>query len=233
MGPVCASIGGALAVALAAGTAPPDQGARPAVDDSYYMVIFSEQPHGGANPWVSHTFATFIRAGSTGAGRRTALEVHTISWLAATGNIRLFRTAEPGRNFSLRYSLERALAPGLRISRWGPYRIEPELYHRALIQIDRLESGQVLWKALDRDQRLCAFNCFHAIADLDSDRGLLRTGCAWGDHATWLVVQHLTRWIIEPEPDESVWSLLGLDDYPIVPRPLMMGSGAWSVEREY
>ena len=88
---------------------------------------------------------------------------------------------------------------GARVSRWGPYRIEKELYDRALTQEERLRSGRVLYKAVDRNYRPQASNCIHAVSDIDTDNGLFHVGREWGDAASRDVANHLRRWVNNPE----------------------------------
>ena len=81
---------------------------------------------------------------------------------------------------------------------WGPFKIDKELYDRAVKQESRLRSGRVLYKAIDlRFRPGVASNCIHAVSDLDTDKALLDSRLRRGDDASRLVVQHLSRWIIE------------------------------------
>lgn len=57
---------------------------------------------------------------------------------------------------------------------WGPYELNPtiavELYNKTLKQIARLNSGRVLYKAVDPDRgprSTYISNCIHAVTDLD------------------------------------------------------------------
>ena len=134
----------------------------------------------------------------------------------------LRRRPEPGTNLDLASSLRWAESRNCRVSMWGPYQIDKELYERAIKQEARLNSGQVLYKALDRRFRPeTASNCIHAVADLDTDHGLLHSGQGRGDAASRQVAQHLNRWIINPEQTHTwVASRLGLNDEPVNQRDL-------------
>jgi hypothetical protein len=163
---------------------------------SYYMIVYAYQTTPN-KPKYSHTFATFIKSSKQDD---SAFEAHTISWLPRTLNIVVLRRdSEPGVNLDLHKTIELGLSYGGRVSQWGPFQIQPELYERALAQIDRLESGAIGYKALDREYRLGgASNCIHAVSDIDTDNGILVTGLDRGDAAAAAVVEHLSRWIIEP-----------------------------------
>ena len=108
---------------------------------------------------------------------------------------------------------------------WGPYEIQKELYDRAVKQEARLSAGDLLYKAVDtRFRPGVAVNCIHAVSDIDTDRGLLYLGPVAGDAASFEVVKHLKRWIINPERTyPRIRSQLGLDRYPIVVRNLEGG----------
>jgi hypothetical protein len=189
--------------------------------DVYYVLVFSSQtPHLCAKH--SHTFATFVKA--TGAGpcaEAYALESHTISWLPATGNVQptaLLR--ERGRNLDLGSTLRWADATGQRVSLWGPYQIDRELYDRALAQIANLESGAVCYKALDSgcfSSRAC--NCIHAVSVIADGHHLLVFSPGFGDIASYRVSQCFQPWIIDPcRKHDWVASRLGLDGWPLVRR---------------
>jgi hypothetical protein len=125
----------------------------------------------------------------------------------------LRRRPEPGTNLDLESSLHWAESRNCRVSMWGPYQIDKELYNRAIKQEARLNSGMVLYKAIDRRFRPgTASNCIHAVSDLDIDHGLLHSGQGRGDRASQQVAQHLKRWMIDPEQTHDwVASRLGPD----------------------
>jgi hypothetical protein len=186
-------------------------------DDTYYMMIFSAQ--GPFNrPKYSHTFAVFVRAPCTGA---SALEYHTISWMPADLDVQVARRCpQAGRNLDLAATLAWAAASRDRVSMWGPFQVRKELYDRALAQVAALQSGRVAYKALDWGCRPgIAVDCIRAVSDIDMGPGMLATAIAHGDRASYLVLMHLQRWIIEPCTTRPwVATRLGLDRCAVVRR---------------
>jgi hypothetical protein len=184
--------------------------------EHYYMMIFSAQA-ASRDPRLTHSFATFVKATGTGdSAQDYQTEFHTISWMPRSLNIVILRARpEPGVNLDLPASLQWAQAMNCRVSAWGPYQIQKELYDRALEQEARLNSGRVLYKALDRRFRPgTASNCIHAVADLDIDNGLLQSGQGRGDEASQQVAQHLTRWMIDPGRTHAWVASRLFDDQP-------------------
>src|SRR5437870_4591691 len=100
--------------------------------ENFYLVMFGSQRI-PANPNYSHSFATFVRVSWPGnepcppAG--APVESHTISWLPDNGIVRTSALLpECGRNWGLHETLRWCQRNDMRISLWGAYRIEPELY---------------------------------------------------------------------------------------------------------
>jgi len=190
-------------------------------NESYYLIVFAAQRDSKA-PRYTHSFATFVKA--TGEGTDgIELEHHTISWIAATKEVVLARTRpEPGVNLSLRDSLRLAASLDEQVSMWGPFEIRKSLYDRALMQIERLESRTVQYKALDgRFRPETALNCIHAISDLESENGLLDTAVACGEDASRMIVEHLRRWMIKSEGTQHwVAERLGLEESVVKRRSL-------------
>jgi hypothetical protein len=188
------------------------------VNECYYLTIFSAQAN-SRDPRRTHSFATFVKATGTGdSAKDSPIEIHTISWMPQSLDIVILRRQpEPGANLDLESSLRWAEARNCRVSIWGPYQIKKELYDRAVEQEARLNSGQVLYKAIDRRFRPgTASNCIHAVADLDIDNGLLHSGQGRGEVASRQVAQHLNRWVIEPGQTHTwVASRLRLNDQPV------------------
>ena len=184
----------------------------------YYMMIFSAQA-ASQDPRLSHSFATFVKATGTGDWSEDyRIESHTISWMPRSLDIVVLRRSpEPGTNLNLQSSLWWAESVSCRVSMWGPYQIDKELYDRAIQQEARLQSGPVLYKTIDVKFRPgTVSNCIHAISDLDTDYGLLHFGTARGDAASYQIAQHLRRWILDPGRTHPwVASRLGLNDHAI------------------
>ncbi|HMC66329.1 MAG TPA: hypothetical protein VKI65_15435 [Gemmataceae bacterium] len=181
---------------------------------SYYLMVFASQA--GNEARSSHTFATFVKATREGSSEDDGkLEEHTISWLPRSLDIVIVRRwAEPGVNVDLQATRQWAESMGARVTMWGPFEIEKELYDRGLAQIARLQSGAVRYKAIDEKFRPDASNCIHAVSDVDTGNGFLHVGKVWGEPASAQVVDHLRRWMIEPEKTHP-WlaKKLGLEDY--------------------
>ena len=204
-----------IAMLLVAASAPARAGEP---NESYYMTIFSAQAD-SRDPRRTHSFASFVKAIGTGdSAKDYPIEVHTISWMPRSLDIVILRRhPEPGANLDLESSLRWAESRNCRVSMWGPYQISKELYDRAIKQEARLNSGLVLYKALDRRFRPgMASNCIHAVSDLDTDNGLLHSGQGRGEAASRQVAQHLNRWIINPGQTHAwVASRLGLNDQSV------------------
>jgi hypothetical protein len=191
-------------------------------EDSYFVAIFAAQRMPNI-PKYSHSFATFVRVVSDPARPTSCcVESHTISWLPETLDIHVARVRpETGRNLDLQTTLKAVESMGDRVSLWGPYRIRQELYDRALVQIARLESGVVRYKAVDAFYRTSnASNCIHALSDLADDRGRLRISSpGFGEVASFYITRRYEPWIIDPEQAHPwVGDLLGLEQHAIIPR---------------
>ena len=200
---------------------------RTRAQETYYLVVFSSQ--GPENrPRYAHTFATFVKA--RWCAGSCPLESFTISWMPRNAVIRpLALLPEPGRNFDLSMSFQWAYAEGQWVSMWGPYQICPELYQRAVVQKNRLESDCVSYKAVDTGwpaRRVS--NCIHAVSDIDPTRPPLRIASpGWGEPASYYVTLHLLPWIVNPcQVHEWVVDALGLRNCRIRRRDLREGNPA-------
>ncbi len=186
-------------------------------DDTYYMIIFACQTTPN-RPRTAHSFAAFVKVPDKDGKPDTAsMEAHMISWITEPENFGLLRPAAPGRNLSLEESMQWAANRNAAVIAFGPYRIQKELYDRAMAQRERLRSGAVAYKATDRRVRQAgvAVNCFHAISDM-VEGPLLDTGSAFGEPASAMVREHLSRWIVERDKTHrSLIAPLGLDKYTI------------------
>jgi hypothetical protein len=199
----------------------PAQASLPARGERFYMLIFSAQRAWNL-PRYTHTFATFVNAGGR-PDPQDFFESYTISWLATTKKVCLFRLwPEPGANLDLTTSLEWALSVQARISMWGPFRIQKGLFDKALAQKARLESGTVQYKVFDPGFRPhIAMSCIHGVCDVDRDRGPLWTWFRYGESASRSVAVHFLPWMIDPRQTHSwVSDRLGLAHYPIINREL-------------
>jgi hypothetical protein len=177
------------------------------------------------DPDYSHSWATFVRVTWHGRGqcpRNPTIEAHTISWLPANLVVRTLTVSpERGRNFDLDATIRFYIDLHSRISMWGPYRVEPDLYFRALKQIALLESGDVKYKTTDTlrfSDRVA--NCCHAVSAIADGQKFILASPGWGDVASEFILKRkLGSWVIDHDCT-SPWvaSALGLDRYPIYQR---------------
>jgi hypothetical protein len=196
---------------------------RARAGEAYYLLMFGSQ-RVPPNPNYSHSFATFVRVTWPGEGpcpECPCVEAHTISWLPRSLIVHtnaLF--AECGHNFEMHATLRYVLASRERVSLWGPYQIERELYCRALRQIALLESGQVLYKADDTGRRSDRVsNCIHAVSSLAGGYRLRVLSPGWGETASYYILGELSPWVIDRcQVHPWVGRALGLDCYPIIYR---------------
>jgi hypothetical protein len=189
--------------------------------ESYYVLMFGAQQT-PPDPAHAHSFATFVRVCHNGPTPGTpVIEAHTISWLPANLHIRVFALLpEPGHNFELHRTLQFVLGDCQRVSMWGPYKIDAELYCRALKQEQLLLSGQVRYKAVDTgysSDRVS--NCIHALSSIAEGNRVRVLSPGWGETASFAILQRYSPWIIDTGcTHDWVASALGLDKYPIVYR---------------
>jgi hypothetical protein len=198
---------------------------RARAGEAYYLLVFASQrvPN---NPNYSHTFATFVRTSWPGeavcppAGG-VCLEARTISWLPATGQVKT-RALRPecGRNFGLDETMRLVLGTEQRVSLWGPYQIDPDLYARAVKRIAELEGGGVLYQANDMGRRSDhVSNCIHAVSYLADGRRLRVGSPGWGQSASFAALRRMRPWVLDEEHTHDWVALaLGLNAYPIVYR---------------
>lgn len=168
----------------------------------------------------THTWATFVRAVGEGPDPSAyAIEAFTISWLPRTLDIRIAAVhPEPGINLPLDPTLRYVLGNREKVWLWGPFRIRPDVYRKALNQKRRLESGTVLYRAIDTDISPNVNDCIHALAGVDPifDRCntvLIRVGYEAGAHIARQLVEDSG---FDPRADHS-WLIdrFGLRRYPI------------------
>ncbi len=204
---------------------------------SYYMVVYAAQDRGNIAE-TSHCFATFARVAPMGESSRGRVELHHINWFSIRGHQTGLANVtepdgrsshpEPGENRPTHEALSLVHRHGLRITRWGPYKIDQRLFERAQWQIDLLEGRvpgrRVLYKAFDLGYRegpwALAVNCIHAVSDIDREHTPLRTWASYGDEAARKIVLHLRRWIQEPVVENpGNWELIWEATWQGVPIP--------------
>lgn len=174
--------------------------------DRHYLLIFASQGQ-PVVPQTSHTFAVFAKSN----GESKECETQCISWMPQNLQIELLRsTPVNGKNLNLDESFKWARSIKARTTMWGPFLIKPELYEMAVAQVKRLNSNAVDYLALDGTRRR-ASNCIHAVSDLDTTRGRLNTGTAFGESASQAVLRHFERYILEDDqPTQWLIDQLGL-----------------------
>jgi hypothetical protein len=181
-------------------------------EERYFVVLFAaDGPSGDAR--LSHSFGVFAAARFEPA-KAEPVEISTfcISWMPASGTIRLLAPPEPGRNYTVAESFAWAQRQGLRTSVHGPFEIKKELHDLARAQYERLESGAVAYKCLDRRHRPeVAINCIHALADLAPGPQVM-TGAARGNSATALVVRLYQPYVVQSEREHRWLTQRLLDD---------------------
>jgi hypothetical protein len=200
-----------FALLLMAGSAP--------AEEFYYVAMFGSQTT-PTDPNHSHSFATFVRAHGDGPCP-TAFDVEdcfTISWLPANMIVRVHALLpECGHNFELHETLRYVLSEGERVSMWGPYRIDQELYDNAVRQAQLLQSGQVRYKAIDSGYPTDKVsNCIHAIASPAGGYRVRVLSPWFGETASWAVLQRYRPFIYDTDQTyDWVYEYLGLRCYPI------------------
>jgi hypothetical protein len=193
--------------------------------ESCYLLMFGAQQV-PTNPNHSHTFATFIRArwpGNDPCPPAPCLEAVTISWLPENLVVRTFAVfPECGRNFGLHSTLRYVLQNDERVSMWGPYQIEADLYQRALRQYEMLMSGSVRYKANDAGYCSdCVSNCIHAVSGVAEEARVHVLSPGWGEPASYLVLQRFKPWMLDGERTHPwVGAALGLNNYPLIYREM-------------
>jgi hypothetical protein len=189
----------------------------------FYLLVFASQSTPKL-PRYTHTWATVVRVRHLDSNRPFEIDYETISWMPASLRVRAWDLRiEPGVNLDLRQTIDLLCVQGQRISLWGPYEIEPELYRRVLKQKAFLESGRVGYQALDNLGEAGitgnGLNCIHAVANCDE-----RIACpVWnfGESAGESIVAHHADHGALVRPSQShdwLISVLGLNSHPILRR---------------
>jgi hypothetical protein len=148
---------------------------------------------------------------------------------------------ECGCNLGLHETLRYALGSEQRVSLWGPYLIDAELYCRALRQAALLESGWVRYKANDMGYYSDnVSNCVHAVSSLADGYRLRFVSPGWGETASYRVLDELGPWVLDRgRVYPWVGCALGLGRYPIIYRGwdpprggVLWGTLDWLLGRE-
>lgn len=188
---------------------------RAEAEERAFALIFGAQAEPNL-PRYSHTFATFVKTKDAPPAdappAKAKLDVCTISWMPRRLDIQILSLrAEPGVNLDLAGSMQWARRVSARVTLWGPYEVQPELFEMAKRQADRLDSGAISYRAVDwRNRGIDASNCSHAVCDLDTTRARLITGSSYGNAASLKVLQHLSPHFLPSQKDHS-WLIERLD----------------------
>lgn len=185
--------------------------------DDYYLAVFGAEavPY---KPELTHSFTAAVRVPAAGEP-----EVVGVSWLPAALNPRgLTLAPEAGVNLGTADTVAWARRLGMRVSVWGPYRIDGELFRRLRGQAERLGTGRVRYKPTDNVfPALLVQNCYHALWMPVAP--LRARGCAGafsaGDAASGATVRLYAPWIIDPcRTHDAVLALLGVADADLIRR---------------
>jgi hypothetical protein len=170
-------------------------------EEQHHMLIFASQAEPKL-PRTSHSFALFVKASPDSS----KLESQCISWMPKSLVIDAARLhPTDGANLNLAETLKWVRSVNGRVSLWGPYPIRTELYDLAVHQAERLNAGTMRYVTFDRRNRgKDAFNCIHAVCDLDDTQPLLDTGANFGDDTGELFVGHFRRYIT-PSDESTRW----------------------------
>ncbi len=188
----------------------------------YYFILFGGQAI-PFRPRTAHTWAIFARAEWHGS-QPVAVEYFTISWLPADGPVKPLRLVpEPGRNYTLEETMQRAAEQNDRVSMWGPFEIDACRYELARQWFDRLNSGEVRYRVLDTlwyNPRIV--HCVHAVTYADPVlrrriQPVVRVGEPGTSRLAMMYV--LSGAFIDPTVTHD-WliPIIGLDRYPFVRR---------------
>jgi hypothetical protein len=188
--------------------------------EAYFGMVFGSQ----SSPKLlryTHTWATFIKAVGEGPDPRNyALEVHTISWLPRTLNVRTWAPRpETGVNLDLYQTLAAVYKNNENVIMWGPFVMTKPVYERSLEVKRILESGAVQYRAISTARIPLISDCIHAVAAVDPVFGrrhypLIRVG---HPASRYVARQVMTRSVYDQYLYDNSWLIarLGLDHCPI------------------
>jgi hypothetical protein len=189
-------------------------------DEFYYVMIFGSQSRPKLLQYT-HTWATFVRAVGEGAdANQYAIDQHTISWLPQSLDVRTWTLLpEAGVNLDLYQTLNAVYHDRERVTLWGPFRIQAQVYQRSLAVKEILDSGRAQYRAISTQRDLLISDCIHAVAAVDPIFGrghypLIRVG---NPASRYIARQFVTRSVFDQNQTQASWLIprLGLDGYPI------------------
>lgn len=164
------------------------------------MALFSYD-HKWIPGWSPHSFALFYGLDESS----NITEKLTISWLPASNpaDVSVFGNAVPGKNYSLKETLDFAYQSDKKITLSGHYQIADELYLVAKKRHQRLMSGFASYKVLGniREGDHPVIHCVHAISDMGLHNGLvdglMETGWAYAESANEKILNHFKKYLIK------------------------------------
>jgi hypothetical protein len=185
--------------------------------DDYYVAVFAAESV-PFKPENTHSFVAAVRV-PTGGG---PTEVVSISWMSHTLLVRFTLRSEVGVNYGLRDTAELVIRNGWRLSMWGPYRTDADLFCRLKGQAARLDSGALRYKSTDSFFRAGRVqNCYHVLWEPVSPAAAHGFAGAFtpGDRTGGKAVELYAPWLKEPcRTHDAIIDLLGLSDLPITRR---------------
>jgi hypothetical protein len=183
--------------------------------DDYFVAVFCAEsvPFRSTN---THSFASIVRVPTNGAA-----ELDAICWGPANMKVRgLTLKPEEGKNLGLTETLDWMKGTGWRVSVWGPFKVERELYCALKAQADTLNSGTVKYKPTDTFQRrTVAQNCYHALTSPVAPLKRYAGAFTAGDAAGTTILQAYKPWLIDPcTTHDEILTLTGADKYELTRR---------------
>lgn len=189
-------------------------------NEYYFVLVFGSQTQPKQLRYT-HTWATAVRAIGEGPDiSRYALEIHTISWLPASGIVKVFRPRpEPGVNATLEQTLAYVEHNHENIIMWGPFIVSRLVYNRFIGVVNQLNSGEVMYRAIDGALNMRISDCIHAVAAVDPQFGrlqypLIRIGIPASRYVSRRIM-FITPY--DQHKDDNSWIVyrLGLNRHPI------------------
>lgn len=167
--------------------------------DQFYATVFTAE----TVPFRSkqtHTFVVAVRVPAADPGVAAPVEMTHISWCPANLRQRgITLRPEPGVNLGIADTFAMCRLRGMRVSMWGPYRCEPELFALLKCQATKLESGRVLYKPTDNLYPSdVAANCYHAIWQPIAPHRNYSGPFNCGDASGGITVRLFRPWLIDP-----------------------------------
>lgn len=191
--------------------------------ERHYLTLFGAQ----SVPYrirYTHTWAVFTRTAVTPTGE-AVLESHAISWMPATFKVRPFAVrTEPGVNLTLAESFGFVDSFAGRTSVWGPFEIDADHFDRLKARKDRLESGEIRYRATGAFTREGSIsNCgqsFARAAPVVGERYLQPTPSAGENGTSRLALRYLRAGVLADGGKTHPWLLpmIGADGRPVTAR---------------